>query len=477
LGKEAAALNTAREGVDRSNEAKKTANDEHGWTLKHMLKQVAGILGSANAIKISNDAELKAADRMIADLSRERVALDSKTAELSGKLARMQERVAFLSDPERLHDNRLALKAAMTDLDKATADLEQNLADIDAITTNRDALQAAVDTLNVSMGAADAKSRHESDASKKAYAGLEAVQGRHAAAQLFASQKKALEESLAAARRAEKEAKARLDEASIKAAGSDSDPRLHMCTQDYANKKAAALQAEADLKRKQVEEAAAQARKAAADQAERDRLAREQAETKRKQEEAAAQARKAAADQAERDRLAREQAETKRKQEEAAAQARKCNPDACNRVLDSYNSKNWSYVSSSFGECAGCPVVNDPKRIPGGSFNAPQPPPPPAPKPPPPPPPPPPAPVNAWFIDKIGFSINGPKNTKNFDSGRSMQDVINLCKAQCDNTSGCKTATVNNPKTGSYTCWYGDAKTQNWVQVPRDSRWWAGVKR
>lgn len=43
-------------------------------------------------------------------------------------------------------------------------------------------------------------------------------------------------------------------------------------------------------------------------------------------------------------------------------QASTCNKSACEAVIDSYLSKGWTYVSSNFGECAGCPVVQYPNK-------------------------------------------------------------------------------------------------------------------
>lgn len=40
-----------------------------------------------------------------------------------------------------------------------------------------------------------------------------------------------------------------------------------------------------------------------------------------------------------------------------------CNKAACNAVIDAYNKKKWSFVSSNFGECKGCPVVATGNRL------------------------------------------------------------------------------------------------------------------
>ena len=46
-----------------------------------------------------------------------------------------------------------------------------------------------------------------------------------------------------------------------------------------------------------------------------------------------------------------------------AQKSNSCNYNACRGIISSYLSKKWSYDSSKFGECVGCPVVKYPNTI------------------------------------------------------------------------------------------------------------------
>jgi hypothetical protein len=637
----AAAADAHRKSVDSANDGLERTGKMYRMEATNVNAGAASIEGTANQMKVTNWAEYEEALAKIDDLSRERTRLDSQTAELSGKLANMQERVAYLSHPSRMDADKASLARALDDLKKATAALDKNLTEAESVSTNQTYLQNAVSNLKTNMANAQANSTQATISSEQAFRQVGDLRGRLEAAKTFSQERARLEASFAGEKTKEQSARDAMSAANAAAAATDGNPRLIMCTAEYAAQRQRA-QEEAERQRKAAAESAAAS--------ERDRLAREQADRDR-----------VAREQADRDRLAREQAErnafnlpsgwtavpnrdlkfstlrqidfdsslsfaqAKTKCIESCSNDRscyvalihnpqygrhvcklgngdasrtykvenvsdpdrwyaaikpgapqpvaaqsttlvvankelkysgtavsgnsgsvlkvtisrqpdlykakdgfvsfnlgglalahaggvvslrnyapnnldfawklflvsnfefviyneyqnlylsydgntdkvvisprmdkwsmshfppadfyskasppkppppapapaapKCNPDACNRTLDSWNAKNWAYVSSSFPECALCPVVREPKRIPGGTFDAPSArPPPPRPPPPPPPPPPP-----RWFQeDGQRFQFQSYKEIKldrNDDEHKSAARCLAACQA------------------------------------------------
>ena len=48
-----------------------------------------------------------------------------------------------------------------------------------------------------------------------------------------------------------------------------------------------------------------------------------------------------------------------------------CNQAACESVIDSYITKGWTYTSSDFSQCAGCPTVRYPQKLIGTTTSSP----------------------------------------------------------------------------------------------------------
>lgn len=535
--KASATADARRVKVDSDNVGLARTGNMYRMEVADVNADAASIENTTEQMKVTNWAEYEEALGKIDELSRERVKLDSRTAELSGKLANMQERVAYLSHPSRMDANKAALARALDDLKKATAQLEKNLTDAETVSSDKSYLERAVDDMKTKMTNAQANSTQATIASEQAYKQVGDLRGRLEAAKLFSQEKAKLESALTGERSKEQNARDAMSAANTAAAVTDGNPRLIMCTADYAAARLRA-QEEAERRRREAEEAATK------EQAVRDRLAREAAARPppppppATPPPPASQPLPPASPQGTtlivankelkyngtvvsgnsgnvlRVTVARQPDLYKAKEgfvsfnvgglalahfggvvslrnympnnldfawkmfwvsnfefvvyneyqnlylsyDSGADKvvisprmdrwsmssppssdffskgtpptppppppppaAPKCNPDACNRVLDSWNAKNWAYTSSTFPECNLCPVVQNPKRIPGGTFDAPKPVPAPAPAPV--------APKRVWGRARKGQTF-GSKQYKLIIGGVD-------CKAKCEADPDC----------------------------------------
>ena len=403
--KYAAAADTQRKGVDSTNEGLERTGKMYRMEVANVSAGAASIEGTANQMKVTNWAEYEEALGKIDDLSRERTRLDSQTAELSGKLANMQERVAYLSHPSRMDANKASLARALDDLKKATADLEKNLNDADAVSENQNYLQRAVDDLKTGRTNAQAYSTQATFDSEQAYKVVGDLRGRLEAAKAFSQERSKLEASMTGERTNEQKARDAMSSANSAVAASDGNPRLIMCTAEYAAQRQRALD-EADRQRKAAAEAAAAAAAAAA---ERERLARIPPPPPPPPA----------------PKPPPPPAPKPPPPPPPPPAAPKCNPDACNKILDDWRNKNWAYTSSQFSECNGCQVIQSPRRMPGGAPEPPKP---------------------VTWSEKVGIRMQGNKigflktDAVPYDGGKAATKDSNVqkCKKSCEDQPKCR---------------------------------------